>query len=91
MLALTGLTVLVGLYALAAIGYRTWEGGWTPNRLTFVGWNVINLVILSGALVSLARADDRKWPAALRVSLSRGMVAYAIWVLVTIVAVPLIF
>jgi hypothetical protein len=91
MLALSGLTVLVGLYALAAIGYRTWEGGWTPNRLTFVGWNVINLAILSGALVALARTDDGSWPATLRVSLSRGMVAYAIWVLVTIVAVPLIF
>ena len=91
MLAVAALALLVGLYAWAAIGYRTWEGGWTPNRLTFVGWNVINLGILAGALAALVRSHDKGWPQAMRRVLSLGMVAYVVWVLLVIVGVPLVF
>ena len=34
---------VVGAYALAAVLSRTAQGGLTPNRLTVIGWNVVNL------------------------------------------------
>ncbi len=91
MLAVAALALLVGLYAFAAIGYRTWEGGWTPNRLTFIGWNAINLGILAGALAGILRGKGREWPRAMRGVLSVGMVAYVVWVVWTIVGLPLVF
>lgn len=38
--------MLVSLYASAIILYRTWQGGLTPNRLTVIGWNLINMALL---------------------------------------------
>ncbi len=40
------LAVLVSLYALSALIYRTMQGGFTINRLTMLGWNVINIALL---------------------------------------------
>src|SRR5439155_26115592 len=46
MLAVAGLAALVSLYAMAAILYRTWQGGFTPNRVTVIGWNLVNIALL---------------------------------------------
>lgn len=45
-LAVAVLAVLISLYALSAIVYRTVQGGITVNRLTVIGWNTINIGIL---------------------------------------------
>jgi hypothetical protein len=42
-IALAALALLVSLYALAAILYRTAIDRMTPNRLAFIGWNVVNI------------------------------------------------
>ncbi len=42
-LALAALALLVSLYALAAILYRTANGRLTPNRLLFIGWDLVNI------------------------------------------------
>jgi hypothetical protein len=91
MLAVAALALLVGSYALAAIVYRTWVGVWTPNRLTFIGWNSINLALLGTMLLGLARGGDAAWPQAVRAVLSKGMIVYVGWVVWTIVGVPLLF
>ncbi len=50
-LAVAALALIIGFYAFAAIVYRTWQGVITPNRLTFIGWNIINIGILTALLV----------------------------------------
>ncbi|MCB0046801.1 MAG: hypothetical protein KDD92_15360 [Caldilineaceae bacterium] len=91
MLALAVLSIIVGVYALAAIGYRTWQGDWTPNRLTFIGWDVINLGVLVGVLAGLLRSEEGNWPDAVRHAFGRGIWAYAAWIILVIVGLPLIF
>ncbi|NOX61337.1 MAG: hypothetical protein GXP42_05245 [Chloroflexi bacterium] len=54
-LAVAALSLLVGIYALTAILYRTWIDKLTPNRLTFIGWNIINIGILAWLLFKQAR------------------------------------
>ena len=53
-IAVAALALIVSLYALAAILYRTVLDRLTPNRLAFIGWNVVNIGLL--ALVLLAGA-----------------------------------
>ena len=43
---MAALALVVSLYALAAIVYRTAMDRLTPNRLAFIGWNVINIGLL---------------------------------------------
>ena len=82
---------LVGLYALAAIGYRTWQDGWTPNRFAFVGWNAINVGILAALLLAQARATQATWLDAWQRMFGRGAVVYALWTVVVILVLPWIF
>ncbi len=56
LVSLAALTVLVSIYALSAISYRTVQEGLTPNRLIFIGWNVINTGILLLLLFSQWRS-----------------------------------
>jgi hypothetical protein len=50
------LALIVSLYALAAILYRTALDRLTPNRLAFIGWNVVNIGLLFLVLFFQARA-----------------------------------
>ena len=43
LLSLAALTLVLNLYALAAIAYRTLELGLTPNRHAVLGWNIVTL------------------------------------------------
>ena len=91
LVAVTLSAALVGLYALAAIGYRTWQDGWTPNRFAFVGWNAINVGILAALLVAQARTSQATWLDAWQRMFGRGAVVYALWTVVVIVVPPLVF
>lgn len=90
-LALTALALLIGIYALAAIVYRTVDDRLTPNRLAFIGWNVINI----GVLLWLPVLQWRSVPAArlhaLHRTLTGAMVPYALWALFTVLALPWLF
>ena len=55
MMALALLAMLVGLYALYAILYRTWHGVLTPNRVAFIGWDILNLGLLGWLMFTLWR------------------------------------
>ncbi len=91
LLVLAGLALVVGLYALAAILYRTSMDKLTPNRLTFIGWNLINLGILVALLVSSRHRGLDDWTFPLRRTFAVAMFAYALWALVVLVAVPWVF
>jgi hypothetical protein len=85
------LALIVSLYALAAIVYRTALDRLTPNRLTFIGWNVVNIGLLFLILVFQARAKEGRWLQGLHRAYSAGTVAYAAWTLVVILAIPWVF
>jgi hypothetical protein len=90
-IAVAALALLVSLYALAAILYRTALDRLTPNRLTFIGWNVINIGLLILVLLWQLRAQKGGWLQGLYRAYSAGTVAYAVWTLAVILALPWLF
>ncbi|MFO7679226.1 MAG: hypothetical protein R6X34_04175 [Chloroflexota bacterium] len=90
-MAVAALALLVSLYALAAILYRTAFDRLTPNRLTFIGWNLINIGLLILLLFFQMRVKEGRWLAALYRAYSAGTVAYAVWTIVVILALPWLF
>jgi hypothetical protein len=90
-IAVAALALIVSLYALTAILYRTALDRLTPNRLTFIGWNGINIGLLFLVLLFQARAKARQWQHALFRAYSAGTVAYAVWTLVVILTIPWLF
>jgi hypothetical protein len=90
-IALAALALLVSLYALAAILYRTVNGHLTPNRLLFIGWNVINIAILAVLLILQVRAGRSRWLSAMHRAFAIGTVLYLIWAVVGLVAPPWLF
>lgn len=85
------LTLIVSLYALSAIIFRTINDRLTPNRLAFIGWNVVNIGLLVLLLGLQGRAKAEQWLAALYQAFSLGTAVYAIWTVIVILALPWIF
>jgi hypothetical protein len=90
-ITVAALALIVSLYALAAILYRTSIDRLTPNRLTFIGWNVINIGLLLFVLLFQARAKAGRWLQGLFRAYSAGTFAYAAWTLAMILALPWLF
>ncbi|MBN1314784.1 MAG: hypothetical protein JXA42_04930 [Anaerolineales bacterium] len=90
-IAVAVLALIVSLYALAAILYRTGLDRLTPNRLAFIGWNVINIGLLCLVLLYQARDKTGDWLQGLYRAYSVGTVAYAVWSLAMILALPWLF
>ena len=90
-LAVAGLAILVSLYALSAILYRTFSNMLTMNRLIIIGWNVINITILGFLFYQVWRKGKEDWVQGAQTVFSRSMLAYVIWDLFVIFAIPLIF
>ncbi len=91
LIAVALLATMVSVYALAAISYRTWEGGITLNRLTIIGWNVINIAILALLLIRQRRANEQTWPQAIQAAFGAGMPVYVGWALFVVLALPWLF
>ena len=90
-IAVATLALIVGLYAFVAILYRTAIDKLTPNRLTFIGWNLVNIGILVLLLIKQLRGSEKSWLSRLHSAFATGAVAYAIWALIVIVAIPWLF
>ncbi len=90
-IAVAALALLVSIYALSAIVYRTAIDRLTPNRLTFIGWNIVNIGLLALLLLYQARAGAGGWVHELHRAFSAGTVAYTVWTLVVIFIVPWLF
>lgn len=89
--AVAALAALVSLYALAAIAWRTAQEGWTPNRIAFLGWNVINTLLLVWLVFRQWRADGAHWLPAVQSAFGLGALLYAGWSAFVIFALPLLF
>ena len=90
-LAVAGLSVVISLYALAAVVYRTWLGGLTPNRLTVIGWNTINIGLLITLLYRQWRDGRAAWIDSLQRVASSALVIYGGWALFLVLALPFLF
>ncbi len=88
---LAALALIVSLYALVAILYRTAIDRLTPNRLTIIGWNVVNIGILTWLLLRQWRAGRARWLPALHQTYAAGMIPYVGWTLCVILATPWLF
>jgi len=91
LVAVAALAVIVAVYALAAILYRTAFDRLTPNRLTFIGWNVINVGLLLLVLFYQVRAEAGQWLQGLFRAFSTGTIAYTVWTALMILALPWLF
>jgi hypothetical protein len=90
-LAVAFLAILVSLYALAAIIYRTVTDVVSINRLTMIGWNLINIALLVMIIVRLLNEHQQSWNERIKAVYSQGAVAYVGWTLFVIVVTPFIF
>lgn len=90
-MAVAALAALVSLYALAAIVYRTWMDGITMNRLTVIGWNIINIAVLTILLYQQFNIDETHWANGLKKAFNIATIAYTAWAAFIILAVPLLF
>jgi hypothetical protein len=89
--ALAALALIIGIYALVAILYRTVLDRLTPNRLTFIGWNVVNIGLLGLLLGLQARAGEERWLDAIHRTCRAGTIAYAVWTAAMILLLPWVF
>lgn len=85
------LAVLVSIYALSATVYRTIQGVITINRLTIIGWNIINISILFWLIYTQFRDGQKKWAESLQSVFSLAAKAYLVWGLFILLAIPLLF
>jgi hypothetical protein len=88
---LVGLVLLVSVYALSAIVYRTAQDSLTMNRLTIIGWNSINIVLLALLLYRLLRPGSRFWGEAAQTVFRPGAYAYLAWGGFLLIALPWLF
>jgi hypothetical protein len=91
MIAAAVLAVLISIYALSAIIYRTLNDHLTINRLVIIGWNVINIIILAVLAFKVWRAGDDGWIEQAQRVFSHGILSYLVWTLVVIFVIPLLF
>jgi hypothetical protein len=90
-LAVAILSLIISLYALSAVTYRTAMDVITLNRTTIIGWNLINIIILIALIVTQLRKSVVSWHERLQSIFSKTTTAYLIWSLLLAVLLPLIF
>lgn len=90
-LAVAFLATLVSLYALTAILYRTVTAVITINRLTMIGWNIINIALLVMIIARLLMDRVRPWNECIKAVYNLGAAVYVGWTLLVIVVMPFIF
>jgi hypothetical protein len=90
-IAVTILAVVISLYALSAVVYRTALDGITLNRLTIIGWNIINIAILGFMIYTQFSKQELPWHERLQNVFSKATTPYLIWSIFLVLALPLIF
>ncbi len=88
---LAALVIVVSVYALSAILYRTVQDQLTMNRLTVIGWNTINIMLLALLLYRMLRPGERFWGEAAQAVFRPGAFAYLAWGAFLVVALPWMF
>lgn len=87
-LGLGGLTLILNVYALAAVFSRTLEAGLTPNRYAVIGWNVTTLLILALVGFRLWKGRGQPWMPVLRESIGLLATLAAVWAVSLLIVLP---
>ena len=90
-LLLGGLTLILNVYALAAIVARTLEGGMTPNRVAVLGWNGTTLLMMTIVGFQIWRRRAEPWREVFRTWTSRAALLAAAWSLWVVIVLPFWF
>jgi uncharacterized membrane protein len=90
-IAVSILAILISLYALSAVAYRTAIDRLTLNRLTIIGWNVINIAILGVMIYTQFSKLISPWHERLQKVFSKATGAYLVWSVFLILVLPWIF
>jgi hypothetical protein len=90
-IVLAVMAIVVSVYALSATVYRTVQGVLTPNRLTVIGWNVVNVGILVVMVWRMIRRHAEDWIAAVHSAIGQGAMAYIAWTAFLVLVLPLAF
>jgi uncharacterized membrane protein len=90
-IAVSVLALVISIYALSAVIYRTILDEFTLNRTTIIGWNMINIIILSALIFSQSGKNITAWHERLQRVFSKATTAYLIWSIILIVFLPLLF
>lgn len=88
-LSLGALTLLLNIYALAAMVSRTLEHGLTPNRHAVLGWNTVTLLMLAFLLARSWSVESDDWLRGFGASLARAMVLAVGWASWVVWGIPL--
>ncbi|MGH2517942.1 MAG: hypothetical protein ACRDHP_20030 [Ktedonobacterales bacterium] len=91
LVAVAALVLVVSLYALAAIVYRTVLDGLTMNRVTVIGWNTINITLLAMLLFKQARTGRDGWVDAVHGVARTGTALYVVWAALLVLGLPWLF
>ncbi len=87
-LGLGGLTLILNVYALAAVVSRAIESGMTPNRYAVIGWNVTTLLILASVGFRLWKGRRQPWMSVFRESIGLFATLAVIWAVSLLIALP---
>ncbi|MFH1026714.1 MAG: hypothetical protein V1791_01795 [Pseudomonadota bacterium] len=90
-LALGFLTLILNVYALAAIISRTCESGLTPNRYAVLGWNIVTLLMLTAIVVKVWKARADRWVPIFRDAIASVSILPAVWAIWVVLGLPLSF
>ncbi len=90
-IAVAILAMVISLYALSAVVYRTVIEWITLNRLTIIGWNIINIAILGFMIYTQFSKQASPWHERLQNVFSKATTAYLVWSIFLVLALPLIF
>lgn len=85
------LAVLVSVYALSAVIYRTIDGGMTINRSMIIGWNTINIAVLLMLIYKQFKFGYERWIDSLHAVFSLARTAYLVWALILVLTTPWLF
>ena len=69
---------------------RQMAGGLTVNRVTVIGWNVVNILTLAVFLLRQLRATREGWVHAAHTAFSAGLLLYGLWATLVLVVLPLL-
>ena len=78
-LAMGVVTMLLNIYALAAIVSRIVEYGLTPNRHAVLGWNLVTLLMLGTIVTKVWQTKSKDWVLRFREAMGRAMIPAVGW------------
>jgi hypothetical protein len=91
-LALSVLTIIVNIVCLVAIVGRLFDMGFTPNRLTVLGANLLILINLFYVFFSLVKGKSNEDKVLnVKHSIGKYLPVYGIWFAIVIFILPLLF